>query len=69
MKEMWIMMCDGWKLDTCLASSKEEATEIFRLRNKYIDWAESDILSEADYLIDLKNESELNSFECQSNEL
>lgn len=43
------MICDDYKLDRCLASSYNEAKEIFRLRNRYIDWAEAEILSEEDY--------------------
>jgi hypothetical protein len=53
MKERWLMVCYGIILDTCLASSKEEASERFRLNSRYEDWAESDILSEADYLAEV----------------
>ena len=49
MKKIWLMICDDYKLDKCLASSYNEAKEIFRLRNRYIDWAEAEILSEEDY--------------------
>lgn len=64
MKEIWLMICSGIILDKCLASSKEEASEIFKSRSRYEDWTESDILSEADYLA----ETELNSLESQSYE-
>lgn len=50
MKETWLMVCSGFILDKCLASSKEEAAEIFKNRSRYEDWSESDIVSEADYL-------------------
>lgn len=58
------MICSGIILDKCLASSKDEANEIFKSSSRYEDWAESDILSEADYLAEL----ELNSLESQSYE-
>ena len=62
MKETWLLVCGEFGiLDKCLASSKDEASDIFKKNNSYIDWSESDILSEADYM----NELELNSFECQ----
>lgn len=44
------MVCSGVVLDKCLASSKEEASQIFQDRSKYADWSESDIVSEADYM-------------------
>ena len=52
MKEIWLMVCGGITLDKCLASSYDEANEIFKNRSRYIDWSESDILSEADYMIE-----------------
>ncbi len=61
MKELWLMLCCGELLDKCFASSKDDADRIFKIRNSYIDWYESDILSEADYL----NELDLNQFESQ----
>ena len=62
MKETWIMVCGEWGiLDTCLASSKSEASDIFYERNSYMNWSESDILSEADYL----NELTLNAWESE----
>lgn len=61
MKEKWLMVCSGIILDTCLAGSREEASERFRLNSRYEDWAESDILSEADYLAEIQ----LNAFESQ----
>lgn len=61
MKEKWLMVCGGITLDKCLASSYDEANEIFKNRSRYIDWSESDILSEADYMI----ECELNTAECR----
>ena len=39
-----------WSLDTCLSSSREEADEIFKDRNRYEDWSESYVISEADYI-------------------
>jgi len=62
--ERWLMMCGDAILDRCLASSYQEADLIFKNRSRYIDWAESDILSEADYKI----ECELNALESQSYE-
>lgn len=59
MKEVWLMICSGLLLDRCLASSRDEAREVFRRRNSYSNWSESDVLSEADYM----NELMLNSFE------
>lgn len=50
MKETWLMVCSGIVLDQCAASSKEEASEIFKNRSRYQDWSESDIVSEADYM-------------------
>ncbi len=64
MKEIWLMICSGIMLDKCLASSKDEAFEIFKNRSRYEDWSESDILSEADYFA----ETELNSLESQTYE-
>lgn len=61
MKERWLMVYSNIILDTCLAGSREEASEKFRLSSKYEDWAESDILSEADYLAEVQ----LNAFESQ----
>lgn len=61
--EIWLMICGEFGiLDKCLASSKENASNIFKSRNSYINWSESDILSEADYL----HELELNCFENKS---
>ena len=64
MKKTWLLTCSNIILDKCLASSKNEASEIFKSRSRYEDWTESDILSAADYLA----ESELNSLESQSYE-
>jgi hypothetical protein len=50
MKEKWLMVCGGIKLDTCMASNYNEADEIFKNRSRYIDWSESDTISEADYI-------------------
>ena len=50
MRETWLMVCSDIILDKCLASSRDEASEIFRKRSKYENWSESDILSEADYV-------------------
>lgn len=49
MKQVWLMVCSGIILDKCIASSKEEASKIFKDFSPYVDWAESDIISEADY--------------------
>lgn len=57
--EKWIMVCQNLILDTCIASSYDEASNKFKSRSRYEDWAESDIMSEADWL----SEQELNSFE------
>lgn len=54
MKEKWLMICYDYILDTCLSSSREEADEIFKERNRYEDWSESYIISEADYIQDNK---------------
>lgn len=62
------MICSDIILDSCLASSKNEASDKFKNRSRYEDWSESDIISEADYLIDLKNESEINPLKNQSYE-
>ena len=62
--EKWLMVCGGLIIDRCIASSYDEASEIFKNRSRYIDWSESDILSEADYI----NELELNKLENQSYE-
>lgn len=59
MKEKWLMVCENRIIDTCLASSYDEANKIFKNRSRYIDWAESQTISEADY----KHELKLNSFE------
>lgn len=64
MKEIWLMICSGLILDKCLASSKNEASEIFKNRSRYEDWSESDILSEADLIAEM----ELNSLENQAYE-
>jgi hypothetical protein len=64
MKEIFVMLCGGYLLDKCLASSVSEASDMFKERNRYEDWSESDIMSEADYL----NELEFNKLENQSNE-
>ena len=61
MKETWLMICDGYILDKCSAESKEEANKIFKQRNSYMDWSESDILSEEDY----RNEIKLKVLESQ----
>lgn len=66
--EKWLMICSDIILDSCLASSKNEASDKFKNRSRYEDWSESDIISEADYLIDLKNESEINPLKNQSYE-
>ena len=58
MRETWLMICSGLILDKCSASSRDEASEIFRKRSKYENQSESDILSEADYVA----EKELDSF-------
>lgn len=52
-------MCDSRILDTTIAASYQEADKIFRLRNVYENWAESDVISEADYL----SETQLNALE------
>lgn len=63
MKETWLMTCGEFGiLDKCLASSYAEASDLFKQRNSYSNWSESDILYEADYM----NELELNSFESQN---
>ena len=62
--EKWFMVCSGLILYTCLASSREEANIKFFNMSRYIDWSESDIISEKD----LKNESELNALENQTYE-
>ena len=54
MKEKWLMVCYDYILDTCLSLSREEADEIFKSRNRYEDWSESYIISEADYIQDKK---------------
>jgi len=60
MKEIWLQICEEYGiLDRCLASSRDEASEIFKSRSKYEDWSESDILSEVDYL----NKLELDALE------
>jgi hypothetical protein len=64
MKEIWVMICSGLMLDKCLAASRDEASEIFKSRSRYEDWSESDILSEADYFLEL----ELYYLENQTNE-
>ena len=64
MKEIWLMICSGITLDRCSASSKDEASKIFKSRSRYEDWSESDILSEGDYFA----EAELNSLESQTYE-
>ena len=64
MKATWVMICLGFILDKCLASSKEEASKIFKSRSRYEDWSESDILPEGDYFA----ETELNSLESQTYE-
>lgn len=51
-REKWLMVCFGYVLDNCLASSYEEAKEIFKDKSRYEDWAESDFISEADYILD-----------------
>lgn len=56
MKEIWLMVCGGITLDKCLASSYDGANEIFKSRSRYIDWSESDILSEADYMIECRGD-------------
>ena len=61
MEEIFLMICDKRILDKCLASSRDEAIEVFKSRNSYIDWAESDVVSEADYI----NELELNALESE----
>ena len=64
MKEKWLMVCGNMTIDTCLASSYDEADKIFKNRSRYIDWAESETISEADYM----HELELNSLETESYE-
>lgn len=63
MKEVFLMICGKFGIiDKCLASSIEKASDKFRERNSYIDWSESDIIAEADYM----HELQLNSFESQN---
>jgi hypothetical protein len=64
MKEKWLMICGNRIIDTCMASSYNEADDIFKNRSRYIDWAESDIISESDF----NHELQLNSLENQSYE-
>jgi hypothetical protein len=57
--ERWFLVCDSRILDTALATSYEEANKTFRNRNVYENWAESDIISEADYM----SETQLSALE------
>jgi len=57
MQEKWLLVCDGRIIATCLASSHRGAVEKIERYVSYIDWAEGDILSEADYMVELKTSS------------
>ena len=62
MKEVWLMICGEYGiLDKCMASSRDEASRIFAIRNSYENWSESDFISEADYLIDKQSKNSFNS--------
>ena len=50
--------------DSCIAESEDHADSIFRNKG----WSLPVSISEADYLNDMKNESELNALENQSSE-
>ena len=60
--EKWLMIIACVIYDTWLASSFEQAKTKFIVRSRYEDYAESDIMSEADWT----NELELNKLESQS---
>lgn len=51
-------------LDTVMANSIEAAKGSFRESG----WVFGEVMSEADYLQQQKDESDLNALECQSNE-
>lgn len=62
--EKWLMVCSGLILDTCLASSKEEADKKFQIRSNYEDWSESKIISKADYMFEEREKLETQYIEC-----
>lgn len=57
----WVL-CSDVLLDTCIASSLDEATEIFKQRGSCDNWDECNILCELDY----KNDIELRTFEAEN---
>lgn len=55
--EKWYMIWSGIILDTCIASSKEEADKKFQISSGYNDWSESKIISKANYEFEEREKS------------
>jgi hypothetical protein len=63
--QTYVLVMESWGIiDKCKASSKDEASNIFRNQNDYMNWAYSDIMLENDY----KNELAQAAMESQSPE-
>lgn len=58
----WVLCTNSDVLDTCIASSKDEAIELFKEHGAYDNWEECDVLSMFDYM----SEMELRAFEAEN---